>query len=96
MTAILRQEHCPAAGGEHNPLHASEGLDTLPLPLPKADPAFLLENERETDSRAPLDLSVTVVKSEVQQPGQVATHRGLAGPHGADEKYIRFAEHRWA
>src|SRR5690606_8559258 len=50
--------------------------------------AFDVEDPRDVGARALLDDLVGIVKILAQVLGEQATNRGLAGPHGADEKYV--------
>src|SRR5262245_56335063 len=77
--AILRHQHGPAAGRDDHVVQLGQRVDDLALALAKARLAFLLEDVRDVDPGALLDLDVAVVESQTQLTCQLLAYGGLAG-----------------
>ena len=93
MPAVLLQKHGPAPGRQHDALERGQRLDGLALALPETRLTLLLEDERDVDAGAPLDLRITVVEGQLEHARHVAAHGGLAGAHGPDEENTGPATH---
>src|SRR5262249_7669601 len=87
------QQHGTTPGGQHDVVPCSKYLDRLALALTKSRFAFLLENERDIDARAALDLSVAVIERQPQDPRQMLADSTLARSHRTDEEQVAFREH---
>ena len=74
-----------AAGGEHLRPGFQKARDDLALPVAEIGFAEPLEDFRDRQLGARLDLGVGVDEGQPELRGQPPADRGLAGPHHADE-----------
>jgi len=83
-----------AAGGEHDTVHSAEIVDHSRLALAKPFLTFFLKDEWDIDTRARLNLVVTVNKRQVQGTREIAPNRRLARAHGSDKKNVSRMLHK--
>src|SRR5690606_95801 len=70
--AVRRVRDGAAAGRDEAAALGGELGEAFPLPLAKAPLALLLEDERDIDAGAPLDLGVAVEEAEAQRLRELA------------------------
>src|SRR5690606_32686276 len=73
------------AGRDDDAALGGELGEAFPFPLAKAPLALLLEDERDINAGAPLDLGVAVEEAEAQRLRELAADSRLAGAHRADQ-----------
>src|SRR5690606_33798271 len=86
--AAVGVEDGAAAGREDDALPLGELVDHCRLAAAEAGLALFLEDERDVDARAPLDLLVAVDEVEVEQLRELPPHRGLARAHRSYEEQV--------
>src|SRR5690606_23381773 len=80
-----RIEHRAPAGRDDDASVGRQLGEALALALAEAGLAFLLEDERDVDPGAPLDLRVAVVEAASEGLRELAADGGLAGAHRPDQ-----------
>ena len=90
--AVVRIEHCTAAGCQHDAVALHQLGDHRLLAFAKAVLALDLEDGGHAHARARFDLMVGIVKGSAGQTGKVTTHSRLARAHQAN-KYVVACRH---
>ena len=93
MHAVLLAHHGTAARGQHDAIPLRQGVDRRNLAIAKTGLAFLLEDERNVDAGARLDLVIAIDELHAQGARQLPANGRLAGSHRTNKKYVLRLSH---